>query len=506
MIGPVWEASARAPRFGRLGGDLAVDVAVVGGGITGLTAAWLLRQAGRSVAVLELLEPGAGATGRSSGHLTAVLDRRFAALREDFGEEGAARAVRWSREAVDFIERTVQQLGAPSCFERVPGYLFAERGGEELLRREAELAVRFGLSAEFTRRVPLPFPTSCGVRIDGQAQIDPRAYLEALASAVDAAGGLIFGHTRVERIDDGKPIRLHAPPHVVTAANVVEATHTPINLSLEIQSRVLPVTSYMMAFRAPGPPLRGIYWDTESPYHYLRGAGELLLVGGEDQPTGGDIDPDRMLDVLKGYARRRFGVAEAVRAWSQQVFEPADGLPYIGRKPGSAGIYEAGGFAGNGLTFGTAAAQLLSRMILGEEVPGAELLSPGRIKPIASARRFLQENLSVAWHLIVDRLRRDEAAGLPSLQPGEGRLVEVDGHAAAVYRDESGDLHLLSPTCTHAGCIVRWNGVERTWDCPCHGGRFDPKGRVLCSPPTRDLAPLPEPAVPSPRPVGPPTP
>ncbi|HLY73500.1 MAG TPA: FAD-dependent oxidoreductase, partial [Planctomycetota bacterium] len=452
-------------------------------------------------------EVGNGATGRTSGHLTALPDRPLAQIESDFGEAGARQVVRSGQEAIDLIQ-SICAAGIDAQFERVPGFRYSEtEQGANELHDEAALARRLDLRASWTDRVPLPFPVKGALRIENQAQFHPLLYLEGLVEQVAGDGCYLFEHTKVEEIEEGDPCRVVAGSHTVTARTVVEATHTPLNRSLGIQSRVVPYLTYVLALRIKEKVPSGLYWDTREPYHYLRraglGSGDCLLVGGADHKSGQEHDPVGHLEALLDYAARRFTVETTEWSWSQQVFESADGLPYIGRKPGHEHLLVAGGYSGTGLTFGTLAGSALAEMALGRDVPSAHLYAPSRIKPLSAAKEFLRENFQVAWHLVADRLKSPAAEGRDPLKPCQGRIMHVDGRSVAVYLDETSRLHVLSPVCPHAGGIVAWNDLEKTWDCPCHGGRFSPLGKVLASPPTQDLEVIPESPRPSPTMVGP---
>ncbi|HZE96893.1 MAG TPA: FAD-dependent oxidoreductase [Planctomycetota bacterium] len=478
---------------------------VIGGGITGLTAAWLLKQAGKKVVLVDLGEVGGGATGCSSGHLTALPDRPLAQLVSDFGEDGARLALRGGMDAIDLIE----SLASPEAdFQRLPGFRFTERDEDlDALRKEADLAARLGLASSGSELLPVPFPVKGALRLERQAQFHPVRYLESLLERFAGDDARVFEHTTVDEVVEGERCRVHAGTHWIDAPVVIEATHTPINKSLGIQARVGPYLSYVLGLKLQGEAPRALLWDMAEPYHYLRRArtetGELLVVGGEDRKTGQEHDPVARLEALHEYAKSRFPVESVEYSWSQQVFDSADGLPFIGRKPGYERILTSGGYSGNGLTFGTQAGMILSDLVLGRETPASSLYSPSRIKPLAAAKEFLRENLNVAWHLVMDRLKsHDEAGGTP-LKPCEGRIMDLDGRHVAVYMDETRRLHVLSPVCVHAGGIVAWNDLEKTWDCPCHGGRYSPTGKVLCSPPTHDLQSFPEPVRPARALVGP---
>lgn len=487
----LWTATAPPlPAFPALEENLAAEVVVVGGGITGLTLAALLAERGKRVVLLERNRLGSGTTGCTTAHLTASLDLDFQSLVSRFGEEHARRVVASVLRAIDEIERGC--AGAPDdCgFRRMPGFRFSESARDEKsLREEAALARRLGLEAAFVRGddVPLPFPSAAALRLEAQAAFRPLAYLGALAERIVRAGGQIHEHSAVvESTDDG--VSLASGPRV-GADSVIEATHTPLGLVSSIQTRVSAWMSYVLAVRLDEPLAQALFWDSEDPYHYVRPVdveGRLVLVGGEDHRTGREPDPRARLAALEAWTRRRLPVRAVEARWSHELFEPADGLPYIGALPGSRAHFVAAGFSGTGMTFGTVAALLLRDLVLEGASPWESLYAPSRVKALASALPIAEENLRIGWRFLADRLRRREGE-LADLACDAGRVERTGGEQVAVYRDVRGDLHYLSPRCTHMGCIVAWNDAEKTWDCPCHGGRFHRTGKVLYGPPTADL-------------------
>jgi glycine/D-amino acid oxidase-like deaminating enzyme/nitrite reductase/ring-hydroxylating ferredoxin subunit len=480
----------RETHFPALDGDRRFDVAVVGGGITGLTTALLLKRAGKKVAVLSLSPVGRGVTCHTSGHLTACLDRAYGDLVSGFGEEAAAIAARSSAAAIHFIGTLAGELDLDCDYERVPGYQYTESPKDvERLREEAKLVQRLGLEASWTDDVPLPFRTAGAIRFERQAVFHPGKYVGGLARAVHGDGCAVYERTRVIEVEDASPCRVRTDRHTVTAADVLHATHTPLGVVLSLQARLGPYMSYVLSARVSQPVPRGLFWDTGEPYHYTRhdADGMRVIVGGEDHKTGQEEDTPARFSALERWARERFLVETVEHRWSHQVFVPADGLPYIGRVPGSDHAWVATGYAGTGLTFGTVAAMLLADLVAGREHPWANVFRPDRVKLIASAKAVVKENLDVAWHFVADRLAGAASDTLSDVAAGEGKIVEIEGSKAAVYRDESRRIHVLSPVCRHAGCIVAWNAAARTWDCPCHGGRYAPTGEVLAGPPTEGL-------------------
>jgi glycine/D-amino acid oxidase-like deaminating enzyme/nitrite reductase/ring-hydroxylating ferredoxin subunit len=465
--------------------DGAVDVVVVGAGITGLTTALLLARAGSTVAVVERDRVGSGTTGRSTAHLTVSLDVPFAKLISRFGEAAGRTVVESVVRAIDEIERLAAPAGC--AFRRVPGFRFAERAADAAdLAAEIDAARRLGIAVEDVAQTPLPFPVARAMRFADQAQMDPLAYVRALAEQLIAAGGAIYEHAPVVEANvDGVCVEGGAR---LRAAHVVEATQTPLGLVASIQTRVAATTSYVLEAALREPLAAGLYWDTDDPYHYVRtvdDAGLRILAGGEDHGTGRERNPAARLGALEAWTREHFPVAEIFGHWSHEHFEPADGLPYIGLLPGSRSHWIAAGFAGTGLTFGTVAALMLRDLVTVGSSPWESVYTPSRLKPLASGLPIAKENLSIGWRFIADRLKSPGAAA--DLPPDSGRVEREGRRQVAVYRDLRGDLHFLSARCPHLGCVVAWNEVEKTWDCPCHGGRFAPTGKVLYGPPTGGL-------------------
>jgi len=498
---PVWLRSAPNPRYPALAGDLTVDVAIVGGGITGITAARLLQNAGRRVAVIESRRVGKGETERTTAHLTEALDTRYHALISKFGVEGARLAAEGQRTAIGTIAKFVERLSIPCDFRRVPGFLFAERQdqvGE--LQREAAAAKRLGLLAALTDEVPLPFPTALGLRFEAQATFHPRIYLQALAEAFVAGGGQILEETQVGEIEDGEPCLVITERGVVTAAKVIVATHVPVSTRLLLHTKLAAYRTYAVAVDMP-PGFDGLFWDLAEPYHYLRyqtvEERSYLIAGGQDHKVGEHEDTTEPFDKLEHYVRDHFGrpVAATDYRWSGQVIEPVDGLPYVGVNPGSDHVYVATGFSGNGMTQGTLSALMLADQLAGTKTPWDDLLDATRFKPLASAKAFVTENVTFPKQLIKDRLPRPGMEGLGTIAQGEGEVLALDGQRLAVYRNSNGELSALSAVCTHLGCQVQWNTAEKSWDCPCHGSRFDPQGRVLNGPAVTPLEAQPLPFV-----------
>jgi glycine/D-amino acid oxidase-like deaminating enzyme/nitrite reductase/ring-hydroxylating ferredoxin subunit len=482
--------TAPSPGYPPLAEDIAVDVAVVGGGITGVTAALLLKQAGATVAVLEARSVGSGTTGYTTAKVTSLHRLVYSKLASTFGERGARVYGEANQAGLERIARFADELDIECDLRRKANYTYASHESElGDVEQEAELAARLGLPATFTTDLDLPYEVAGAVRFEDQAEFHPRRYVLGLAAHVTGDGSRLFEHTRVQSVDQGDPCRLLANGREVEARHVIVATGMPILDRGLYFARQTPHRSYCVAVRVRGQAPQGMYISAGDPTRSIRshpvGGGELVLIGGEGHKPGTG-DPAASYRRLEDWARRHFDVESVAYRWASQDYMPADGMPYVGRLwPFSDRVLTATGFRKWGLANGTAAAMMLCDRILGTENPWASTFDSTRVKPLAAAPAIAKEGAQDAWYLLTDRVRKRGA--MPALQPGEGRVVSAGRRQVAVSRDAAGTLHAVSARCTHLGCIVSWNRAEHTWDCPCHGSRFEPGGDVIQGPAVRPL-------------------
>jgi glycine/D-amino acid oxidase-like deaminating enzyme/nitrite reductase/ring-hydroxylating ferredoxin subunit len=486
----IWTAGSRAPRPA-LEGDQEADVAIVGGGIAGLTAAALLKAEGFSVALVEARRIGGGETSRTTAHFTLVRDSRFEQLRHTFGEAGIQQLATAGWASLNQVVQLIRQHELKCDFERLPGYLFTEREGERrALDAAAAAAAAAGVPAERLDHAPLPFATAGAVRYPLQAQLHPGRYLAGLAAAIEGEGVKLYEHSRAVAFEDGDPCVVTTEGGTVRAKAVLVLTDVPVSSRVLMPARLLPYRTYVVAAEH-SPALPGLFWDTDSPYHYLRSHRiddrDWLIVGGEDHKVGEEQEPQGRFDRLENYVRERLHIAEMEQHWSGQVQESPDGIPMIGKSPLARHLYVGTGFGGTGIMDGTLTGMILSGLIAGHAPEWAGIFSPTRIKA-AGTGRVLSHGAGFTRHLVTDRVKPADGRELELLPPGEGRVMELSGEKLAVFRDESGAVHALSPVCPHLGCHVNWNSAERSWDCPCHGSRFDARGQVLHGPATQGLA------------------
>jgi glycine/D-amino acid oxidase-like deaminating enzyme/nitrite reductase/ring-hydroxylating ferredoxin subunit len=494
----LWRATHPVRSFAPLTRNIEVDVAIIGGGVSGVTAALILSQAGKRVALLESHAIAGGETGNTTAHLTEAADAHYRRLIRDFGEDAARLVAQSTRDAIAWMEATMTTAHIACGFERVPGYLYTERASDlDSLADELDAALHAGCAVQWTDEVPLPFQTAGGVRWEHQGQVHATAYLEGVLTEALAHGAQVYEHTRVVGVHEDEPCRIETDRATVRAPHVFVAANVPINNRVLLHTKIAAYRSYAFAGATSTPISNGLFWDTDRPYHYIRtqrlNGQTYLIVGGEDHRTGEALDTEGRHERLVAYAHERFGDVPAEFQWSGQIIEPVDGLPFIGRNAIAQRVYVATGYAGNGMTFGTLAGMIVSDLILHRHNPYVELYDATRVKPIAAAYDFMRENLAYPKRLVTDRLSAVSAAerGVQSLRPGEGAIFGSDEGHIAVCRDRGGIVHACSAVCTHLGCEVAWNQAEQTWDCPCHGSRFASDGTVINGPAVTDLRRVP---------------
>lgn len=478
--------------------DLETEVVVVGAGISGLSVAYHLSLRGKSVVVLDDGAIGGGMTGRTSAHLSFALDDGYVKIEACHGLEGARRAAESHMAAVAAIQTAVEQEGIECQFLRVDGYLFNPPGTDEQnLQKELEAARRAGVEVDWVDQAPIAnFRTGGCLRFRNQAQFHPLLYLAGLTRVLLERGVRIYTQTRVNEIRGGPQAQVRtAGGWKVRAQQIVVATNTPVNDRLFVHTKQSAYMTYMISLKLPPGRLQpALFWDTQDPYNYARvvtgaspGIDDLLIVGGQDHRVGQAEDFGRRFANLESWARERWPLCGWVQhRWSGEVFEPVDFQAFIGVNPGAEeNVYVVTGDSGHGLTHGTIGGLLLPDLMEGKDHPWKTLYDPSRISPWA-ALDFFKENLNTATQY-ADWFRGGDLDSLGELAKGCGAILTDGMKKFACYRDEQGQVYRYSAVCPHLNGLVRWNELEKTWDCPCHGSRFDRNGRVLVGPANTDL-------------------
>ncbi len=474
--------------------DLTVDVAVVGGGIAGITTALLLQRDGANVVVLERGLVGAGATGFTTAKTSVLQETMFSQVRRYRGEDGVEAYAKANALALDTMDALVREHGIECDWERLPAYTYAgDESQVSSVEQELEAGQAGGVPLVRTTETPLPFAVSLAVRLDDQAQMQPVDYVRGLAELLR---GRVYEGTAVTGVSARSPFAVRTDGGAtVTAEHVVVATNYPLLDRGIFFARLEATRSYLVAARVAGDVPEGMLitagQPTRSVRPYRRDGETWLLVGGEGHQTGAsDAQPERY-ESLVAFAREHWDVIDVPYRWSTQDGMPVDHVPYIGRyAPGAEHLWVAAGFQKWGMTNGTVAAMVLSDLIAGRENPYAEHLDPNRAT-VAASPEVAKLNLHAGVHFFGDRIRPAQARSASDVAPGEAKEVRTGLGKVGVFRDDHGALHAVSLRCTHLGCLTKWNDAERSWDCPCHGSRFDVDGEVIQGPAVKDLEPRP---------------
>ncbi|HEU6445517.1 MAG TPA: FAD-dependent oxidoreductase [Gaiellaceae bacterium] len=489
-----WIGTTPETDFPALTDEYLVDVAVIGAGITGITAAVLLKREGKTVALLDSKRIVHGATGYTTAKVTSGHGLGYTKVRKAFGEEGARTYAEANQAALERIAGLVGEDGIDCDFERRDNFVYAEDEQQaEQVREEVEAERAAGLPASLVRETPLPYPVTAALRLENQAQFHPRKYLLALAATIPGEGSHVFEHSRVHSVKHGDPCQVIADQGRVRARDVVVATHLPILDRGLFFAKTYPHLSYSLCAPIdPGAAPDGMFLNAGTPTRSVRtlrdGDRLFLNVGGNGHKVGVEDDTPHRYDELEAFLREHWpGAGEVAYRWSTHDYMPHDQVPYVGRVARTTPhVYTATGFNKWGMTNGTAAAMMIADSILGRTNPWLELFDAKRLPPRSALGRFVKENASTGVRFFADRLRAGERSSEEDVGPGEGAVVGRL-RKTAVYRDDDGTVHALSPVCRHLYCHVDWNPAERTWDCPCHGSRYAADGRVIEGPTTRDL-------------------
>jgi glycine/D-amino acid oxidase-like deaminating enzyme/nitrite reductase/ring-hydroxylating ferredoxin subunit len=490
------------PNLPRLGEDTEADILVIGGGIAGLLAAWKLLREGRRINLVDAGRLARGMSARTSAHLSFEIDDFYRELAKGHGEAGARAWYESQSAAVDLIEEIARAEAIACDFKRLDGVLFpAEPKDVDYLKEEREAARAAGFrDAEWLAAGALPGVDAEAIRFPRQARFHPLKFLAGVIEALRRGGAQLYEGTQIVELEEKhvSVVATTADGLVLRARQAVVATNAPFHLLIPIHTKQAPYRTYVIAAPIPkGAAPDALLWDTAEPaYHYVRlqpGEREdLLIVGGEDHKSGTEDDGAARIASLEAWARARWPqMGKVAYAWSGQVYEPADYVGFVGRSPQHQEIYVITGDSGQGLTTAGAAAIILGDLMNGRSNPWSDLYDPSR-QMHRGVGEFVKENLEAAKHWL-ELAGPGEVESLAAVAPGSGAVVKLHGKPVAAFRDESGDMHLRSAVCTHAGCMLHWNSFETCWDCPCHGSQFSPDGEVLAGPAAQPLGAVEDP-------------
>lgn len=486
---PYWIASTGNTDYPPLNEDIEVDVAIIGGGIVGISTAYLLTRTGLKVAIIEADRILQGTTGHTTAKITSQHGLIYAKLKKQIGEELTSQYAEANQQAIQHIAETIKENKIECDFNWRPAFIYTQ--SEDYMRQledETNAASSLGIKASYLDNSPLPFPVKASMRFDDQAQFHPLKYLKSLAGQLTRAGGQIFEQTEAVDIDQpAKPLVVTRSGNKVRASKIIISSHFPFFDGGGMYfARMYIEKSYIVAAQTEGQFPQGMFISAEDPTRSLRSQpfahGEMVLFAGEHHKTGHGEDTNTHYQNLIDFASKNFQVKNLLYRWSTQDCMTIDGIPYIGNLTGRhPDIYVATGFGKWGMSNGTAAAMILTDLINKGDNPWARVYSPSRVSLAASSiKTFITQNAMVAKDLLTGKIQ-----GLPEhpeIAKGEAAGIEYEGRRMGIYRDENDIIHMVDTTCTHLGCELTWNSAEKTWDCPCHGSRFSYEGDIVEGP------------------------
>ena len=489
----VWTDTFKVREFETLKENTEAEVCIIGAGISGITCAYLLASEGKKVIVIDDGIIGGGETGNTTAHISSVIDDGFSRMEELHGKDAANLASQSQRSAVYEIEKIIQKENILCDFKKVDGYLFF-KPDDTLFTEEHEAAMRAGMEVEISTSPLKSFEDHNTLKFPGQAQFHVLKYVSALAGAILRMNGKIFTGTFANRIEDSKEnvIINTRNGFSIKTRDAVIATNSPISDYLAIHTKQSAYRTYVIGYKIKKNSVPvALYWDTEEPYHYIRvhphEENDVLIIGGEDHKTGQEEDPEERFERLEEWSIKHFdGLTLPEYKWSGQVIEPVDGLSYLGKDPeNSEHVYIMTGDSGMGMTHATYGGMLLCDLIVGKENRWSELYDPKRIT-VKSAGEFIKEGANVLSQY-VDFVTPGNVENAEDVKSEEGAVLRDGFEKFAVYKDSEGNVHKFSALCPHLKCVLHWNNVEKSWDCPCHGSRFDCIGKVLNGPAISDM-------------------
>lgn len=475
----VWSKTVKLKEHPTLSGDITVDAAVIGGGLAGILTAFYLKQKNINTIVLEATKIGSGQTQNTTAKITSQHDLIYDNLMKNFGEEKAKQHADANQQAIREYQQIINANNIDCSFEEYPAYLYSQTRRDVIkLEKEAEAAKTLGIDAEFTTEIKLPFPVAGGVKFNNQAQFNPLAFLQAISNDLD-----IYENTKVTDVEKN---RISTDNGTVTAKYIIFATHYPVvNVPGFYFARMHQERSYVLALKDV-PLVEGMYLGIDSDGLSFRNYDDMLLFGGGGHRTG-ENSAGGKYEFLRSKATQFYPQGKEVLHWSAQDCMTLDGVPYIGQfSSAKPNWYVATGFRKWGMTSSMVSAMIISDLIAGTENPYSEVFSPLRFNPSASVKTLAEDVGQAVKGLSKQNftLPKEKYDDLPV---GHGGIVEHNGEKVGVYKDDNNEAHFVSTRCTHLGCQVEWNPDEKSWDCPCHGSRFDYTGKLLSNPAKTDL-------------------
>lgn len=480
--------------FPFLESNLNADVCIIGAGIFGLSTAYLLSKQGFNVVVLEKDFIGSKVSGHTTAKITSQHGLIYRHLIDDYGKDFAKSYLEANIIAIGDIYDIIEDENIDCEFVRQNSYVYGNTLEETIkIKSEVDAVNSLGFNAYFTNDLKVPFSYDSAIEFRDQAQFHPRKYMIGLCNAIVKNGGKIFENSTVYDVKkDGNDYLVKLNNSVVNCKYVVLASHYPfINIPGFYFTKMYQDTSYVIAIETESNLFDGMYISSSNPVFSFRtmqdGNKKLLLIGGASHKTGENVDFQSTYGVLEAKAKELYPDFKVKYRWNTRDCITLDKIPYIGNFSNiMPNVFVGTGFNKWGMTSSNVAANIVTDKILGKENKFENIFSATRMHPIKN--RWEMKNIikQSASSLLFEKLKSFPNQIL-SIENDNGKIIEIKGDKIGVYKDSDGNIFAVNPICTHLGCLLSWNNVDKTWDCPCHGSRFNFKGKNIYDPAIKSL-------------------
>lgn len=488
-----WISSTEETNYPSLNDDINVDVIIVGGGIAGITAGYFLKEKGIKVAILESDKIVMGTTAHTTAKITSQHSLIYNKIKNNMGKEKAHQYAHANEFAIQTIAQLINEKNIDCEYSQQPAYVYTcSDEYVEKIEKEIKTASELGIKASYEKEIPLPINIKAAMKFNNQAQFHPRKFLLELAKEIPGDGSYIFENTKATKIKENKLLEVETENnHVVRGEKVIVASHYPfVDKQRFYFAKIYAERSYVVAAEIEEKFPKGMFINAEKPTRSLRSVPfdgkELVLFIGENHKTGHGKNMEKHYKALLDFAKNTFTLKDVHYRWSTQDCMTLDSVPYIGNYSStSPNIYITTGYGKWGMTNSIVSAIILKDFITKGDNQWAPVFNPSRPTSLASAGKFVSVNAQVAEKLVEGKI--SPAPKDIDIKKGEGKVIKIKGQKIGAYKDDKGKLYLVDTTCTHLGCELNWNNAEKSWDCPCHGSRFNLKGEVIEGPAQKPL-------------------
>ena len=489
-----WIDTTKMKNFDELKEDLVCDVCIIGGGITGISIAYKLAKSGLDVVILERDKLAGKTTGNTTGKITSQHDLFYKYLIDSKGINFAKGYLDANEYAIADIKNIIEQENIECDFEIQSSYVYTQDKNEvQKIKDEVESLHKLDFPAKYVTDSPLPLKISAGIEFPNQAQFNPRKYIIGLYNSILNSGGKIYENTKVYDVEKvEKNYITYTKNNKVISKYVVLACHYPfINAPGFYFLKMYQSTSYAIAVDTKTDLFPGMYINTKEPILSFRtinhNGKRLLLIGGNGHKTGENIELGNRYELLENTAKNLYPDSEILYRWSTEDCISLDKIPYIGSFSNlMPNMFVATGFKKWGMTTSNISSNIITDKILGKENPYEDIFTATRLEPIKNHEELGNMIKQSVNSLVINKFKIPEEA-LETIPNDSGKIIEIDGKNIGIYKDKKGKVYAVKPVCTHLGCLLKFNDLEKTWDCPCHGSRFDYEGHSIYAPSIKNL-------------------